>query len=167
MHFSKFHVSDEEPSRKELKSLHKLIKKITEDIERFSFNTSVSNFMICVNELTDLKCNKRTILEPLAVLVSPYAPHVAEELWQLLGQKESITFAKWPELKEEFLTEDSFAYPISINGKTKMNLEISLALTKDEIEKEVMNSEEVQKFFQGQAPKKVIVVPGRIVNIVV
>ena len=166
LHFSKFYVSDEAPNRKELKSLHKLIKKITEDIERFSFNTSVSNFMICVNELTDLKCNKRTIFEPLAVLVSPYAPHVAEELWQLLGQKESITFAKWPELKEEFLTEDSFAYPISINGKTKMNLEISLALTKDEIEKEVMNSEEVQKFFQGQAPKKVIVVPGRIVNIV-
>lgn len=166
LHFSKFHVSDEEPSKKELKSLHKLIKKITEDIERFSFNTSVSNFMICVNELTDLKCNKRTILEPLAVLVSPYAPHVAEELWQLLGQKESITFAKWPEFKEEFLTEDSFAYPISINGKTKMNLEISLALTKDEIEKEVLSSEEVQKFFQGQSPKKVIVVPGRIVNIV-
>ncbi|MCX6275653.1 MAG: leucine--tRNA ligase [Bacteroidetes bacterium] len=166
LYFSKFHVSDEAPNRKELKSLHKLIKKITEDIERFSFNTSVSNFMICVNELTDLKCNKRTILEPLAVLVSPYAPHVAEELWQLLGQKESITFANWPEFKEEFLTEDSFAYPISINGKTKMNLEISLSLTKDEIEKEVMNSEEVQKFFQGQSPKKVIVVPGRIVNIV-
>jgi len=163
----KFTVSDEAPDKKELKSLHKLIKKVTEDIERFSFNTSVSNFMICVNELTDLKCDKRAILETLAILVSPYAPHVSEELWQLLGHDGSITFAQWPDYKEEYLTEDSFAYPISINGKTKMNLEISLALSKDEIEKEVMGSEEVKKFFHGQSPKKVIVVPGRIVNIVV
>ncbi len=161
-----FTVSDEEPTKKELKSLHKLIKKVTEDIERFSFNTSVSNFMICVNELTDLKCNKRAILEPLAILVSPYAPHIAEELWQLLDHKESVTFAKWLDYKEEFLTEDSFAYPISINGKTKMNLDLSLALSKEEIEKEVMSSEEVKKYFYGQQPKKVIVVPGRIVNIV-
>jgi leucyl-tRNA synthetase len=153
--------------KKELKSLHKLIKKVTEDIERFSFNTSVSNFMICVNELTDLKCDKRAVLEPLSILVSPYAPHVAEELWNLLGHNESITFAKWLDYKEEYLTEDSFAYPISINGKTKLNLEISLSLSKDEIEKEVMSSEDVKKFFQGQSPKKVIVVPGRIVNIVV
>ncbi|MEO8087838.1 MAG: leucine--tRNA ligase [Bacteroidota bacterium] len=167
LHFSKFHVSDEAPSKKELKSLHKLIKKVTDDIERFSFNTSVSNFMICVNELTDLKCDKRAILDTLAILVSPYAPHVAEELWNLLGHSESVTYAGWPEFKEEFLAEDSFAYPISINGKTKLNLEISLALNKDEIEKEVMSSEEVKKFFHGQLPKKVIVVPGRIVNIVV
>ncbi len=164
---NKFHVSEEKPDRKELKSLHKLIKKVTEDIERFSFNTSVSSFMICVNELTAMKCKKREILDPLAVLLSPYAPHVAEELWNLLGHKESVTYTKWPEYKAEFLNEDSFAYPISINGKTKMNLEISLALNKDEIEKEVMNSEEVKKLFQGQSPKKVIVVPGRIINIVV
>jgi leucyl-tRNA synthetase len=163
----KFSVTAEEPSKKELKSLHKLIKKVTEDIERFSFNTSVSNFMICVNELTDLKSDKRAILEPLAILVSPYAPHVAEELWQLLGHAESVTYAEWPIHKAEYLAEDSFAYPISINGKTKMNLEISLSLSKDEIEKEVMSSEEVKKFFHGQPPKKVIVVPGRIVNIVV
>ncbi|CAN5468898.1 leucine--tRNA ligase [soil metagenome] len=162
----KFTVSDDVPTKKELKSIHKLIKKVTDDIERFSFNTSVSNFMICVNELTDLKCDKRVILDTLAILVSPYAPHVAEELWNLLGHEESVTFAGWPEFKEEFLAEDSFAYPISINGKTKLNLEISLSLNKDEIEKEVMSSEEVKKFFHGQSPKKVIVVPGRIVNIV-
>ena len=163
----KFSVSDEVPGKKELKSLHKLIKKVTDDIERFSFNTSVSNFMICVNELTDLKCDKREILDTLTILVSPYAPHVAEELWHLLGHNESVSLAKWPEYREEYLSEDSFAYPISINGKTKMNLEISLALNKEEIEKEVLNSSEVNKFFNGQSPKKVIVVPGRIVNIVV
>jgi leucyl-tRNA synthetase len=163
----KFSVSDEIPEKKELKSLHKLIKKVTEDIERFSFNTSVSNFMICVNELTDLKCDKRSILETLAILVSPYAPHVAEELWQLLGHNESITYAAWPQFKEEFLSEDSFAYPISLNGKTKFNLEIALGLQQEEIQQQVMNSKEVQKLLQGKSPKKVIVVPGRIVNIVV
>jgi leucyl-tRNA synthetase len=163
----KFSVSNEEPDRKELKSLHKLIKKVTEDIERFSFNTSVSNFMICVNELTDLKCDKRKILETLPILVSPYAPHVAEELWQLLGHNKSITYATWPKHKEEFLSEDSFAYPISLNGKTKFNLEIALGLKQEEIHQQVMNSEEVQKLLQGKSPKKVIVVPGRIVNIVV
>ena len=163
----KFTVSDDEPTRKELKSLHKLIKKVTEDIERFSFNTSVSNFMICVNELTDLKCDKRTILDPLVIALSPYAPHVSEELWNLLGQNESITYATWPEHKEEFLSEDSFAYPISLNGKTKFNLEIALGLQQEEIHQHVMNSEEVQKLLQGKAPKKVIIVPGRIVNIVV
>ncbi len=162
-----FFVSDEEPTKQEHKSLHKLIKKVSEDIDRLSFNTSVSNFMICVNELTDLKCNKRAILEPLAIVISPYAPHVAEELWQLLGHKESITFAKWVPYKEEYLTEDSFAYPISFNGKTKFNLEIALGLSQDEIQKEVMSSEEVKKLLQGQSPKKVIIVPGRIVNIVV
>jgi len=163
----KFTVSDENPDRRELKSLHKLIKKVTEDIERFSFNTSVSNFMICVNELTDLKCDKREILDPLAILVSPYAPHVAEELWQLLGHNESVTYATWPEHKEEFLSEDSFAYPISLNGKTKFNLEIALGLQQEEIHQRVMDSEEVKKLLQGKTPKKVIVVPGRIVNIVV
>jgi leucyl-tRNA synthetase len=163
----KFNVSDDEPTRKELKSLHKLIKKVTEDIERFSFNTSVSNFMICVNELTDLKCDKRAILQPLVIALSPYAPHVSEELWSLLGQKESITYASWPAHKEEFLSEDSFAYPISLNGKTKFNLEIALGLQQEEIQQQVMNSEEVQKLLQGKAPKKVIIVPGRIVNIVV
>ena len=160
-------VTDDLPTKEEFKVLHKTIRKITEDIERYSFNTSVSNFMICVNELTELKCNKRTILEPLAILVAAYAPHIAEELWEKLGHKESISTAKFPEFKEEYLVEDQFAYPISINGKTKFNLEISLALNKEEIEKEVLNADEVQKLLAGQSPKKVIIVPGRIVNIVI
>jgi leucyl-tRNA synthetase len=160
-------ISDEAANRKELKSVHKLIKKVTEDIERFSFNTSVSNFMICINELTDLKCNKREILEPLVILVSPYAPHVAEELWQKLGHNESITFAQWPTHKEELLEEDVFAYPISVNGKTKLNLSLSLALNKEQVEGEVLKAEEVKKVLAGQTPKKVVVVPGRIVNIVI
>jgi len=163
----KFFVSDDEPTKQELKSLHKLIKKVSDDIDRLSFNTSVSNFMICVNELTDLKCNKRAILEPLAVVISPYAPHVAEELWQLLGHDQSISFAQWMEHNEEYLTEDSFAYPISFNGKTRFNLDLALSLSKDEIEREVLSSEEVKRLLQGQPPKKIIVVPGRIVNIVV
>ena len=162
-----YFLSEEEPTRKELKSLHKLIKKVTEDIERLSFNTSVSNFMICVNELTDLKCTKRAILEPLVVALSPYAPHVTEELWHLMGHSDSISFTQFPAWKEEFLTEDSFAYPISVNGKTRLNLELALSLNKDEVEKEVLSSDEVKKFLHGNAPKKVIVVPGRIVNIVV
>lgn len=164
---SDFAVSNDAPDRKELKSVHKLIKKVQEDIERFSFNTSVSNFMICVNELTDLKCNKRAILEPLAVVVSPYAPHVAEELWERLGHTESISFAAWPSYSEEYLTEDSFAYPVSVNGRTKLNIDLALSLTKEEVEKEVMLSDDVKRILQGSVPKKVIVVPGRIVNIVV
>ena len=160
-------VSETEPTKAELKALHKTIKKIVEDIDRYSFNTSVSNFMICVNELTDLKCNKRAILEPLAIIVSPYAPHIAEELWEKLGHNESITKASFPEFREEYMTEDAFDYPISVNGKTKFNLNIALSLSKEEIEREVMNAEEVKKLLGGTTPKKVVVVPGRIVNIVV
>ena len=159
-------VTEEQATKAELKVLHRTIKKITEDIERYSFNTSVSNFMICVNELTDLKCHKRAILEQLTILVSPYAPHIAEELWEKLGHKTSISKASFPEFKEEYLVEDQFAYPISVNGKTKFNLEIALSLNKEEVEREVLNAEEVQKLLGGQTPKKVVVVPGRIVNIV-
>ncbi len=154
-------------SKAELKTLHKTIKKITEDIERFSFNTSVSNFMICVNELTDLKCNKRNILEPLLICLSPYAPHITEELWSLLGHKESITFAPFPMHDEAFLVDDSFTYPISFNGKMRFNIELPATLTVPEIEKEVMNSEEVKKYLEGKAPKKIIIVPKKIVNFVV
>lgn len=154
-------------SKAELKTLHKTIKKITEDIERFSFNTSVSNFMICVNELTDLKCNKRSILEPLLICLSPYAPHIAEELWSLLGHKESITFAPFPMHDEAFLVDDSFTYPISFNGKMRFNIELPATLTVPEIEKEVMNREEVKKYLEGKAPKKIIIVPKKIVNFVV
>ena len=139
-----------------------------EDVDRLSFNTSVSTFMICVNELTDLKCNKRAILEPLAIIVSPYAPHIAEELWNLLGHKESITFATFPEFKEEFVTEDSFNYPVSLNGKTKFNLSISLALGKEEIEREVMNAAEVKKMSaRAIAKENHHCALRRIVNIVV
>lgn len=155
-----------EATKAELKTLHKTIKKITEDIERFSFNTSVSNFMICVNELSDLKCNKRAILEPLLVLISPYAPHIAEELWEKLGHKESIAFAPFPEFNEAHLTEDNFNYPISFNGKMRFNLELAANLSIQEIEKLVLEAEQTHKYLEGKQPKKVIIVPKKIVNIV-
>jgi leucyl-tRNA synthetase len=161
-----FQVSDEAASKAELKTLHKTIKKVEDDVERFSFNTTVSSFMICVNELTDLKCNKREILEPLLVILSPYAPHFAEELWEKLGNTESITKANFPQWKEEYLVEDEFEYPISINGKVKSKIKLSLQLTKEDIEKAVLSAPETAKLFDG-APKKIIVVPGRIVNIVI
>ncbi|MGZ3864113.1 MAG: leucine--tRNA ligase [Bacteroidia bacterium] len=160
-------VVDAEPTKAELKALHKTIKKITEDIERFSFNTSVSNFMICVNELTDLKCNKRAILEPLLIILSPYAPHIAEELWEKLGHKESIAYAPFPAFDEKHLVEDNFSYPISFNGKMRFNIELPLTLSPQEIEKIVMETEQTHKFLEGKTPKKVIVVPKKIVNIVV
>lgn len=124
-----------------------------DDVERFSFNTTVSSFMICVNELTDAKCNKRAILEPLLVILSPYAPHLAEELWEKLGHQESITKAAFPQLKEEFLVEDEFEYPISINGKVKSKIKLSLQLTKEDIEKAVLSAPETTKLFDG-TPKK-------------
>lgn len=161
-----FVVSEDAPTKPELKTLHKTIKKITEDIERFSFNTSVSNFMICVNELSDLKCNKRAILEPLLVLISPYAPHIAEELWEKLGHKESIAFAAFPEFNEAHLVEDNFNYPISFNGKMRFNLELAANLSVQEIEKLVMEAEQTHKYLEGKQPKKVIIVPKKIVNIV-
>jgi leucyl-tRNA synthetase len=161
-----FAVTDAEPTKAELKALHKSIKKITEDIERFSFNTSVSNFMILVNELTDLKCNKRAILEPLLIILSPYAPHITEELWHQLGHKESIAFAPFPIFNEAYLVEDNFAYPISFNGKTRFNIELPLTLSQQEIEKIVMEAEQTHKYLEGKTPKKVIVVPKKIVNIV-
>jgi leucyl-tRNA synthetase len=160
-------VNDETPTKAELKTLHKTIKKITEDIERFSFNTSVSNFMICVNELTDLKCNKRAILEPLLVLVSPYAPHIAEELWKQMGHNETIAYAAFPEFNETYLVEDNFNYPVSFNGKTRFNMELPATLSNQEIERLVLEAEQTKKYLEGKAPKKVIVVPKKIVNIVI
>ncbi len=162
-----YNVSDEEANKAELKTLHKTIKKINYDIENFSFNTSVSNFMICVNELTELKCNKRSILEPLAILIAPYAPHIAEELWSKLGHSETITYANFPECNESYLIETSFSYPISLNGKTKFNHEFDLSITKEELEKAVMSLDQTIKILDGKAPKKVIVVHQKIVNIVV
>jgi leucyl-tRNA synthetase len=162
-----FAISDAEPDKQELKILHKTIKKITEDIERMSLNTCVSTFMICTNELLAIKCNKRKILEPLLVLISPFAPHLAEGLWHACGHPDSVVLQSWPQWKGEFLTEDEFHYPVSFNGKTRFNIPFSLQLTKEEIEKEILTKEEVKKYLNGKEPKKIIVVPGRIINIVV
>jgi leucyl-tRNA synthetase len=160
-------VSNDEPTKVELKTLHKTIKKITEDIERFSFNTSISNFMICVNELTDAKCNKRAILEPLLICLSPYAPHIAEELWKQLGHNESISLAPFPAFNEEYLVDDSVNYPISFNGKVKFTLELAATLTKEEVEAIAMSHENMAKYLEGKTPKKIIVVHKKIVNVVV
>ena len=161
-----FLVSNNKADKKALKILHQTIKKVNADIEEFSFNTSVSSFMICVNELTQLKCNQREVLEPLCILVAPFAPHIAEELWEKLGHTDSVCFAKYPEHKEKYLVEDSKTYPISFNGKKRYTLDLDLSLSKDEIEQIVMNDERTQKQLQGRTPKKVIIVPGKIVNIV-
>ena len=161
-----FEVSDAEPTKEELKVLHKTIKKVEEDIENFSFNTSVSTFMIAVNELTALKCNKRGILEPLAILVSPYAPHIAEELWSLFGNKESVSTSDFPVFDAKHLVESAKNYPISFNGKMRFTLELSLDLSKEEIEKVVLENEKTIAQLEGRTPKKVIIVPGKIVNIV-
>ena len=162
-----FTVSNDEAAKAELKSLHKIIRKVEEDVERFSFNTSVSSFMIAVNELTDLKCNKRSILQDMVIILSPYAPHICEELWVLLGNEAgTLSYAPYPKFNAAYLIEDEFAYPISINGKTKMNLNISLSLELKDIEATVLANTDVQKYLDGKTPKKVIVVKGRIVNIV-
>ena len=161
-----FSVSEEEPTKEELKILHTLIKKVIYDIENFSFNTSVSQFMIAVNELQKLKCNKKAILEPLAVLISPYAPHVCEELWSLLGKAGSIDFAPFPALNEAYLVEDEIEYPVSFNGKMRFKLSLSAELSKEEIEEIVMKDEKVIQQLDGAKPKKIIVVPKKIINIV-
>ena len=159
-------VTDEAASKDELKSLHKLIKKVTADIENFSFNTSVSAFMICVNELTSLATNKREILKPLLILLSPYAPHIAEELWHAIGEEGSVVTAEWPELNEAYLVEDNFTYPVSFNGKTRFMLSLPATLTPQEVEAAVLSAPEAEKWLESKTPRKVIVVPKRIVNIV-
>jgi len=159
-------VNDAEASKDNLKTLHKTIKKVEEDIENFSFNTSVSTFMIAVNELTAQKCTSKDILEPLLILISPYAPHIAEELWERLGNSGSISTAPFPKFDESHLVESSKNYPISFNGKMRFTLELPLDMSKEEIEKTVMAYKKTQEQLQGRTPKKVIVVPGKIVNIV-
>ncbi|MCD8421294.1 class I tRNA ligase family protein [Tenacibaculum finnmarkense] len=159
-------ITEEEPTKEEFKILHKTIKKVAEDIENFSFNTSVSTFMIAVNELTALKCNKRAILEPLLALISPYAPHIAEELWSQLGHEGSISTVDFPEFDASYLVESSKNYPVSFNGKMRFTLELALDLSKEEIEKIVLADERTIAQLKGEAPKKIIIVPGKIINLV-
>jgi leucyl-tRNA synthetase len=160
-------VSNEKASNEELKILHKTIKKVTEDIESMSFNTSVSAFMVATNELGTLKCRKQEILEPILILLAPFAPHIAEELWHQLGNKESIHIANWPKYNATLLVENSFNYPISINGKTRAQIEFELTVTEDEIKQAVLNHDLVIKWMEGKPLKKFILVKGRIVNVVV
>lgn len=162
-----FIVIDEVPSAEELKILHKTIKKITFDIENFSYNTSVSAFMICVNELFALKCYKNAILEPLVILLAPFAPHISEELYQALGNNESVCDATFPICNEEYLKETSVKYPISFNGKVRFMLELPADMSKEEVERTALTNEQTIKQLNGNAPKKIIVVPGKIVNIVI
>ena len=162
-----FSVSDEEPTKAEYKILHTLIKKVVYDIENFSFNTSVSSFMIAVNELQKIKCNKRNILEPLAVIISPYAPHICEELWSLLGHTESIEFEKFPVLNEDYLIEDEIEYPVSVNGKMKFKISLSAQLSAKEVEEAALQNEKMVQILEGKTPKKIIVVPHKIVNVVI
>jgi leucyl-tRNA synthetase len=160
-------VVDEKAGADELKVLHQTIKKVQEDIERFSFNTVVSQFMICTNELHDLDCHKKTILEPLVILISSYAPHMAEELWQRLGNKGSVTKSMYPEFNPEFVRENTFEYPVSFNGKMRFKLELTLDMGKEEVEKAALADERTLKWIEGKQVRKVIVVPGKIINIVV
>jgi leucyl-tRNA synthetase len=161
-----FVVTNDKASADSLKTLHKTIKKVTEDIEDFSFNTSVSTFMICVNELTAENCNQREVLEPLTVLIAPYAPHIAEELWENLGNAESITTAEYPVYEEKFLVESTKNYPVSFNGKMRFTMELPMDMSREEIEKNVLDDDRTKNQLDGSTPKKVIVVPGKIVNIV-
>ena len=164
-----FYVNSSPPSEglgEAFKTLHKTIKKVEEDIENFSFNTSVSTFMIAVNELTAQKCTSKEILEPLLILISPYAPHIAEELWNQLGHKQSISTVPFPKFDASYLVESTKNYPISFNGKMRFTLELPLDMSKEEIEKTVLAYDKTQEQLQGRTPKKVIIVPGKIVNIV-
>ena len=159
-------VTDEAPTPEMLKALHKTIKKVNEDIENFSFNTSVSQFMICVNELSSLKCHHRDVLAPLSVLVAPFAPHIAEELWKRLGNTESVTYAPYPVHEDKYLQEDSKEYPVSFNGKVRFKRAFATTMTPAEIEQAILADPQTAEQLQGNAPKKVIVVPNRIINIV-
>jgi leucyl-tRNA synthetase len=161
-----FIVNNEAPTSGELKILHKTIKKITSDIENFSYNTSVSAFMICVNELFTLKCSKKSILEPLVILLTPFAPHIAEELYHALGSSNTVCDASFPICNEEYLKESEIKYPISFNGKVRFTLELPADMSKEDVEKTAMANDQTLKFLDGKAPKKIIVVPGKIVNIV-
>ena len=160
-------LTDQPASKEELKSLHKLIKKVTGDIELFSYNTSVSAFMICINELFTLKCYKKEILNKLIILLAPFAPHVSEELWEVLGNTTSVCDAQWPKWNEEYLKEDVVNYAISFNGKARFNMEFPAGAAKETIQEEALKDERSKKWIEGKIPKKVIVVPNKLINIVV
>ena len=160
-------LSNEAPNERELRVLHKTIRKVEDDIERFSFNTSVSTFMICVNELSDLKCSKKAVIKDLLVIISPYAPHIAEELWQACGERESITKASFPQWNEAFIRESEVVYPVAFNGKTRYQIQVPIDMSQQEVQALALAHEEASKWLNGTAPKKVIVVPGRMVNVVV
>ncbi|MEZ5173185.1 MAG: leucine--tRNA ligase [Bacteroidia bacterium] len=163
----KLKIRDGQASESELRTLHKTIRKVEEDIERFSFNTSVSTFMICVNELSELKCNNRSILRDLLVILSPYAPHIAEELWHAIGESGFVVDALFPQWNEDFIKESSVSYPVAFNGKTRFHISVAAEMPKEEVEKVALSDPEAAKWLNGAKPKKVIVVPGRMVNIVV
>jgi len=162
-----FEISGEPAAPEEKKILHKCIKKVSEDIERFSFNTAVSAFMVCVNELTEAGCRKRDVLEPLSIMIAPFAPHIAEELWHLLGNKTSVALATFPEWDQELVTDETTIYPVSFNGKTRFKLELPADSSRDDVEKAALTAPEAQKWLAGKHPRKVIVVPGKIVNVVI
>jgi leucyl-tRNA synthetase len=164
---NELNISDEKSSDEELKILHKTIKKVTDDIERFSFNTSVSAFMICVNELSSLKCNKRSILEPLTILLAPFAPHITEEIWQAMGYQETVNHANFPVFEAKYLKEDTITYPVAFNGKRRYEIQVAADAGNEEIEKLALEHETAAKWLDGKKPKKVIVVPKRMVNIVI
>jgi leucyl-tRNA synthetase len=160
-------ITNEKATDAELKTLHKAIKKIEEDTERFSFNTAVSAFMVCVNELSDLKCNKKEILEPLTVMLSSYAPHIAEELYHALGNNSSVLDATYPTLNSKYLVESTKEYPISVNGRLRTTLNISLEANQKDVEEMVLQNDVVKKWLDGKSPKKIIFVKGRMVNVVI
>lgn len=164
---NEFFLSDEAASKDELKILHRTVKRIEDDIERFSFNTCISGLMICINDLIDLSCNKRMVLEPLICLISPFAPHISEELWQKAGYNSSVTYADFPVAMQEYLIDDTFMYPVAINGKKKWDLELPIEMSVQEIEKNVRENEKIMHYTEGKAIKKIIIVPSKIINIVV
>jgi leucyl-tRNA synthetase len=160
-------VTEGQPTPEELKILHRTIKKIEEDTERFSYNTAVSAFMVCVNELTDARCHKREVLEPLLILLTPYAPHISEELWHQLGNKTTILDAAFPKFEPSYLVESTKEYPVSVNGKLRTQLVLSLQAEAAEVEKVVLQNAVVQKWMEGKELKKFIFVKGKMINVVV
>ena len=163
---NKFTVSENKPSHENLRTLHKTIKKVDEDISRFSFNTIVSTLMICINELLDQKCNNREVIKGFTILLSPYAPHIAEEIWNKLGNKESVFFSSFPEYKPEYLKQNRIDYPVSFNGKMRYKITLPATNSKKEIEAAVMQHEKTKHYLSNKSPKKIIIIPQRIVNIV-